>query len=41
MTNASGQVKISGSEKIEANMNTGNKFLVSMYHNFSIKIMCN
>ena len=25
MTNASGQVKISGSEKIEANMNTGNK----------------
>ena len=25
MTNASSQVKISGSEKIEANMNTGNK----------------
>ena len=25
MRNASGQVKISGSEKIEANMNTGNK----------------
>ena len=27
MRNASGQVKMSGSEKIKANMNTGNKIL--------------
>ena len=38
MRNARGQVKIRGSEKIGANMNTGNKILVSAYDNSSIKV---
>ena len=45
MRNASGQqavaskVKMSGSEKIKANMNTGNKIFGSTYDNSSIKII--
>ena len=38
MRHASGQVKMSGSEKIKANMNTGKKSLVSTYDNSSIKM---
>ena len=41
MRNASGQVKMSGSEKIKENMNMGTKSLVITYDNFSIKKMCN
>ena len=41
MRNVSGQVKMSGSEKITANKNTGNKMLVNTYDNSAIKIMCN
>ena len=46
MRNASGQqavaskVKMSGSEKIKANMNTGNEIFGSTYDNSSIKIIC-
>ena len=42
MRHAIGQVKMSGTEKIKANMNTGKKkSLVSTYDNYSIKIMSN
>ena len=46
MGNASGQqavaskVKMRGSEKIKAIMNTGNKIFGSTYDNSSIKIIC-
>ena len=35
------QVKMSGSEKIEVNMNTENKIFGKHYDNSSIKIICN
>ena len=41
LTNVSGQVKMSGSEKIVAIVNTGNKIFGNTYDNSSIKIMCN
>ena len=34
MRNVSGQVKMSGSEKIKANMNTGNKIFVKHMRQF-------
>ena len=41
LINVSGQVKMSGSEKVIAIMNTGNKIFGNTYDNSSIKIMCN
>ena len=40
MRNASGQVKMSGSEKIKANMNTGNKIFGKYVRQLLQKIMC-
>ena len=37
MGNASGQVKMSGSEKIKVNMDTENKIFGNTYDNSSIK----
>ena len=37
MRNASGQVKMSGSEKIKANMNTGNKIFGNHIRQFLLK----
>ena len=39
MRNASGQLKMSGSEKIKANMNTGNKIFGKHIRQFLLKLL--